>query len=92
MFYVLTTCVCCGKVIKNVSRAERGKKMKRVNISLEENVLSRLDDFSKRSGLNRSSLITVAVNSYIDAQEKIPTLQNELDKLKLAFDELKAIK
>lgn len=66
--------------------------MKRVNISLEENVLSRLDDFSKKSGLNRSALITVAVNSYIDAQEKIPTLQNELDKLKIAFDELKVIK
>lgn len=66
--------------------------MKRVNISLEENVLSRLDDFSKKSGLNRSALITVAVNSYMDAQEKIPTLQNELDKLKLAFDELKVIK
>lgn len=66
--------------------------MKRVNISLEENVLSRLDDFSKKSGLNRSALITVAVNQYIDAQEKIPTLQNELDKLKLAFDELKVIK
>lgn len=79
-------------MVKNVSRTERGKKMKRVNISVEENFLSRLDDFSKRSGLNRSSLITVAVNQYIDAQEKIPTLQNELDKLKLAFDDLKAIK
>lgn len=66
--------------------------MKRVNISLEENVLSRMDEFSKRSGLNRSALITVAVNEYLYAQEKIPALQTELDKLKQALDDLNVIK
>ena len=66
--------------------------MKRVNISLEENMLSRMDEFSKKSGLNRSALVTVAVSTYMDAQEKLPSLQKEMEKLSLAIEDLKVIK
>lgn len=66
--------------------------MKRVNISLDDTVLSRADVFSKKSGLTRSSLITVALNTYIDAQEQLPEVQIQLDELKKALAELQAIK
>lgn len=66
--------------------------MKRVNISLDDTVLSRADVFSKKSGLSRSSLITVALNTYIDAQEQLPEVQIQLDELKKALNELQAIK
>ena len=62
--------------------------MKRINVSLEENVLARTDAFSKKSGLNRSSLITVALMTYIEAQEQMPTVQAQLDELKKALDAL----
>ena len=66
--------------------------MKRINVSLGDDVLSRADNFSKKAGLNRSSLITVALTTYIDAQEQLPSVQNQLDELKRALEELQAIK
>ena len=66
--------------------------MKRVNVSLDDTVLSRADMFSKKSGLSRSSLITVALNTYIDTQEQLPDVQFQLDELKKALSELQAIK
>lgn len=66
--------------------------MKRVNISLDDTVLSRADSFGKKAGLNRSSLITVALNTYIEAQEQLPDVQEQLEELKKALNELQAIK
>lgn len=66
--------------------------MKRVNVSLDDTVLRRADMFSKKSGLSRSSLITVALNTYIDTQEQLPDVQVQLDELKKALSELQAIK
>ena len=66
--------------------------MKHVTVSLDDTVLSRADAFSKKAGLNRSSLITVALSTYIDAQEQLPDVQVQLDELKEALKELQAIK
>lgn len=62
--------------------------MKRVQISLEESVLKRMDSFSSEKGLNRSSLITLATMAYIDAQEAMPDLQKQIDELKHAMEQL----
>ena len=66
--------------------------MKRINVSLGDDVLSRADEFSKKAGLNRSSLITVALTAYIDAQEQLPSVQAQLQQLMEAVGELQAIK
>lgn len=66
--------------------------MKRVNVSLDDTILVRADSFGKKAGLNRSALITVALNTYIDAQEQLPDVQVQLDELKKALEELQAIK
>lgn len=66
--------------------------MKRINVSLDENVVERVDNFCKKKGVNRSALITIALDSYISAQEKLPELQSQLDELKKALDESMKIK
>ena len=62
--------------------------MKRVQISLDDDVLTRMDAFTSKSGLNRSSLITLATMTYIDAQEAMPDIQAQLDELKEAISKL----
>lgn len=62
--------------------------MKRINVCLDDSVLARTDTFSKKSGLSRSALITVALSAYIDAQEAMPTVQAQLDDLKKALETL----
>lgn len=62
--------------------------MKRVQISLDDDVLSRMDTFTREKGLNRSSLITLATMSYIEAQEAMPDLQKQIDELKRAMETL----
>ena len=62
--------------------------MKRVQISLDDDVLTRMDAFTSKSGLNRSSLITLATMTYIDAQEAMPDIQAQLDELKEAINKL----
>lgn len=66
--------------------------MKRINVSLDDKVLNRIDTFSKKVGLNRSALITVATTQYIEAQEQLPDVQEQLEELKKALNELQAIK
>lgn len=66
--------------------------MKRINISLDDNVLTRIDKFSKKAGLNRSALITVATTQYIESQEQLPDVQSQLEELKRALSELQVIK
>ncbi len=66
--------------------------MKRINVSLDDNVLTRIDKFSKKAGLNRSALITIATTQYIEAQEQLPDVQSQLEELKRALSELQVIK
>lgn len=61
--------------------------MKTVNISISEDLLSRTDAYAKKKGLNRSVLITMALNTYLDAMDELPTVQAQLNDLKVAFDE-----
>ena len=47
-----------------------------------------MDTFTREKGLNRSSLITLATMSYIEAQEAMPDLQKQIDELKRAMETL----
>lgn len=66
--------------------------MKRINVSLDDKVLNRIDTFSEKAGLNRSALITVATTQYIEAQEQLPDLQSQLEELKSTLAQLQVIK
>lgn len=56
--------------------------VKRINVSLTEDTLKIIDDFTERTGMSRSQLFNVATRHYIDAQNKIPSLLDQLDELK----------
>lgn len=62
--------------------------MKKVQISIPEETFDRMNIFAKKVGVNRSALICLSVNSYIDAQEQLPKLQLQLDDLKILLANL----
>lgn len=45
---------------------------RKLNVSLEENLVDRMDAFAANKGLNRSGLIAVACTQYMDAAEAMP--------------------
>lgn len=58
----------------------------RVNVSLEESILNKVDEEAKRMGLSRSAFITVAVNQYfmqIENVNAVSTLKEMIDKVEL---------
>ena len=62
--------------------------MQRINISVEDNLLSRLDSYAKKCGYTRSGLIATAVNEYIFAKEKEPEISKALEELKNKIDDI----
>lgn len=62
--------------------------MKKFNVSFDEETFERVENFIKKTKVNRSALLRAAVNQYIDAQERMPDLLEEIDKLKVAFEDL----
>lgn len=55
--------------------------MKKFMISMDESVFERLDDFSKKKHVNRSAVMTLAVQHYLDAQDKLPDVYRQVDQL-----------
>lgn len=50
---------------------KRGKVMiKRVNISFDEDLLNKIDSFSKKRYISRSGFISMVLSSYLDHVEK----------------------
>ncbi len=39
----------------------------KVTISLDDNLLKRIDDYAKKNGVKRSGLISIACSQYLDA-------------------------
>lgn len=54
---------------------------KRVNITLQDALLSRVDQEAKEKSLSRSGVISVALSSYFTAQDSIPSLNKVLDSM-----------
>lgn len=55
--------------------------MKKVQISLDENILDRIDEAANDKGLNRSAFISVACDDYIRAMSKSEDIKKSFDKL-----------
>lgn len=58
----------------------------RVNVSLEESILNKIDEEAKRIGLSRSAFIAVAVNQYFLQMENVnavSALKEMIDKVEL---------
>lgn len=70
-------------------RMEVANMQKRLNISIDEEVIEKMDSFAKKKGLSRSALLTVSVNEYLNAQEKLPEYLAQLDELKKLIDDAK---
>lgn len=51
------------------------------NVSMDDELFNKFDEFSKNVHVNRSAIISMAVQQYMDAQQKIPTLLSQLDEL-----------
>jgi len=51
--------------IVNVDLAKLSKEVKRVNITIPENILSKIDSFAEREGETRSGLLAAAAIEYI---------------------------
>ena len=56
--------------------------VKRINVSLDEEVLQMIDEFTEKTHISRSALIGISCRQYIDAQNKIPTLLDQFEELK----------
>lgn len=54
---------------------------KRVNVTIDEKTLARIDLFADMNGMTRSAVLSIAANQYIGAMEQLPTLQSQLAEL-----------
>lgn len=62
--------------------------MKKFNVSFDDETFERVEKFIQKNKINRSALLRTSVLLYIDAQERMPDLISEIDKLKDAVKEL----
>ncbi len=51
--------------------ARARKNGKRVSMILNQDIIKRLDDFSKKSGLTKTAIVENALNLYMNKKEKI---------------------
>lgn len=47
----------------------------KVTISLDDNVLKRIDDYAKKNGVKRSGLISIACMEYLDAKDSLKAVE-----------------
>ncbi len=62
--------------------------MKKFNVSFDDETFERVEKFIQKNKINRSALLRTSALLYIDAQERMPDLLSEIDKLKDAVKEL----
>ena len=61
-----------------MARKKADVKAKKINVTLPEEFLLRMDTYATDKGLTRSGLIYVAVKQYLDAQELMPDVTEAL--------------
>lgn len=49
--------------------------MKKINISINEDLLTRADNYGQENGLSRSGLISLSLNQYLSGQEAMSLLR-----------------
>ena len=60
--------------------------MARIQISMDDDTLKRIDDFAKRSALSRSAFLSMAALDYIAAKEKAPVLSSAFSSMAALLD------
>lgn len=66
--------------------------MKKFNVSFDDETFTRVEEFINKNKINRSALLRIAVTTYIDAQEQLPALAKEIDKLRVAVEDMQSFK
>ena len=66
--------------------------MKKFNVSFDDETFTRVEEFVSKNKINRSALLRIAVTTYIDAQEQLPALAKEIDKLRVAVEDMQNFK
>ena len=56
--------------------------MKRINITIDEELLKKADVFSKKRFLSRSGLISLALSTYLDSVDNIPSFSTNVYEVK----------
>lgn len=59
---------------------------KKINISIDDELLTRLDNFADTNYLTRSGLVAIALNNYLTQKEAIIAVK----KLAIAFEQIAA--
>ena len=54
---------------------------KKLNVTIREDLLKRMDDYSSENGMTRSGLIAVAVTQYLNAVEAMPSVTKLLNAM-----------
>lgn len=62
--------------------------MKRYNITIDDELAEKMDEFMARFHTNRSNLISIAVSQYMDAVDAVPALKLQLKELETALESL----
>lgn len=60
--------------------------MARIQISIDDEVLQKVDSFVKKSGLNRSAFLSMAALDYIAAKEKAPLITSAFSSMAVLLD------
>lgn len=60
--------------------------MARVQISIDDDVLRRVDEVSKSMALSRSSFLSMAAMDYISAKEKAPLITSAFSSMAVLLD------
>ncbi len=58
------------------------------NISMDDDLAKRVDEFVKRNHTNRSNLIAISLSTYMDAMDKMPSVQKDIEALKDALGDI----
>ena len=60
--------------------------MARIQISMDDDVLKRVDEFAKRAALSRSAFLSMAAVDYINAKEKAPLITSAFSSMAALLD------
>lgn len=58
------------------------------NISMDDDLAKRVDEFVKKNHTNRSNLIAISLSTYMDAMDKMPSIQKDIEGLKDALGDV----
>lgn len=59
---------------------------KKLNVTIREDLLERMDEFADLNGMTRSGLIAVAVTQYLNAVEAMPSVNKLLAAMSAVSD------